>query len=86
MLAGFPDDRADEGPAAGPRPWSVSQIARENGWNRAEAGRKPLTSSPTGGSAEAAVKTADTSARRVGDEAGRVPDERRGRQGFQPRG
>jgi NADH-quinone oxidoreductase subunit E len=32
VLAGFPDDRADEGPAAGPATLLGLQIARENGW------------------------------------------------------
>jgi NADH-quinone oxidoreductase subunit E len=32
VLAGFPDDRADEGPAAGPASLAGLAIARENGW------------------------------------------------------
>ena len=32
MLAGFPDDRADEGPAAGPASLAGLSIAREKGW------------------------------------------------------
>lgn len=32
VLAGFPDDRADEGPAAGPASLVGLQIAREKGW------------------------------------------------------
>jgi NADH-quinone oxidoreductase subunit E len=32
VLAGFPDDRADEGPAAGPASLVGLQIARENDW------------------------------------------------------
>jgi NADH-quinone oxidoreductase subunit E len=32
VLAGFPDGRADEGPAAGPATLVGLQIARENGW------------------------------------------------------
>ena len=32
VLAGFPDDRADEGPAAGPASLLGLQIARENDW------------------------------------------------------
>ncbi|HEX6517060.1 MAG TPA: NADH-quinone oxidoreductase subunit NuoE [Nocardioidaceae bacterium] len=32
VLAGFPDDRADEGPAAGPATLVGLEIARENGW------------------------------------------------------
>ena len=32
MLAGFPDDRADEGPSAGPASLVGVELARENGW------------------------------------------------------
>ena len=32
VLAGFPDDRADEGPAAGPASLAGLAIAREKGW------------------------------------------------------
>jgi NADH-quinone oxidoreductase subunit E len=32
VLAGFPDDRADEGPSAGPASLAGLEIARENGW------------------------------------------------------
>jgi NADH-quinone oxidoreductase subunit E len=32
VLAGFPDDRADEGPAAGPASLAGLAVARENGW------------------------------------------------------
>ena len=32
VLAGFPDDRADEGPTAGPASLAGLTIARENGW------------------------------------------------------
>jgi NADH-quinone oxidoreductase subunit E len=33
VLAGFPDDRADEGPAAGPATLVGLQLARRNGWS-----------------------------------------------------
>ncbi len=36
VLAGFPDDRADEGPTAGPASLAGLQIARENGWTAPE--------------------------------------------------
>jgi len=40
VLAGFPDDRADEGPTAGPASLVGLKIARENGWTApAEAGK-----------------------------------------------
>jgi NADH-quinone oxidoreductase subunit E len=32
VLAGFPDDRADEGPSAGPASMVGVELARENGW------------------------------------------------------
>ena len=37
VLAGFPDDRADEGPAAGPATLLGLQIARERGWTAPRA-------------------------------------------------
>jgi NADH-quinone oxidoreductase subunit E len=37
VLAGFPDGRADEGPAAGPATLLGLQIARRNGWQAPEA-------------------------------------------------
>jgi NADH-quinone oxidoreductase subunit E len=49
VLAGFPDDRVDEGPAAGPASLVGLEIARENGW-----------SAPTGGDRRAVGSTADT--------------------------
>jgi NADH-quinone oxidoreductase subunit E len=36
VLAGFPDDRADEGPAAGPASLVGLKIAREKGWTAPE--------------------------------------------------
>ena len=32
VLAGFPDDRADEGPSAGPASLVGLELARDNGW------------------------------------------------------
>ena len=43
VLAGFPDDLADEGPSAGPPPWSGLNIAREQGWTRARPSRRPTS-------------------------------------------
>ena len=37
VLAGFPDDRADEGPAAGPATLAGLRIARERGWRAPSA-------------------------------------------------
>ncbi|MPZ61769.1 MAG: NADH-quinone oxidoreductase subunit NuoE [Propionibacteriales bacterium] len=36
VLAGYPDDRADEGPAAGPASLEGLRIARERGWRAPE--------------------------------------------------
>ena len=36
VLAGFPDDRADEGPAAGPASLAGLKVARDNGWTAPE--------------------------------------------------
>ena len=36
MLAGFPDDLADEGPSAGPASLVGLNIAREQGWTHEE--------------------------------------------------
>ena len=43
VLAGFPDDRADEGPTAGPASLAGLKIAREKGWT-APAGSDKGTS------------------------------------------
>ena len=59
VLAGFPDDRADEGPAAGPASLVGLGIARERGW-KAPEGRTAGTTSGTPG-ATAAAEQADTS-------------------------
>ena len=63
VLAGFPDDLADEGPAAGPASLVGLGLARANGWTAPPTGGGALT----GGSAEAvpdtkqdAVEHADT--------------------------
>ncbi|MFC7496627.1 MULTISPECIES: NADH-quinone oxidoreductase subunit NuoE [unclassified Nocardioides] len=40
VLAGFPDDLADEGPAAGPASLVGLQIAREQGWTAPDAGQE----------------------------------------------
>jgi NADH-quinone oxidoreductase subunit E len=42
VLAGFPDDLADEGPAAGPASLVGLQIARENDWKAPATGRKAV--------------------------------------------
>jgi NADH-quinone oxidoreductase subunit E len=55
VLAGFPDDLADEGPAAGPASLVGLQIARQNGWTAP----RPATSD---GSAKTGAATSDGSA------------------------
>jgi NADH-quinone oxidoreductase subunit E len=40
VLAGFPDDLADDGPAGGPATLVGLQIAREKGWRAPETGRE----------------------------------------------
>ena len=46
VLAGFPDDRADEGPAAGHASLAGLKIAREKGWTAPEPFETPRTSAP----------------------------------------
>ncbi|MEP6666132.1 MAG: hypothetical protein ABJA81_06770, partial [Nocardioidaceae bacterium] len=59
VLAGFPDDRADEGPAAGPATLVGLKLARDNNWRApaSNGGRPPETK----GDSVAAVEPADTS-------------------------
>jgi NADH-quinone oxidoreductase subunit E len=52
VLAGFPDDRADEGPVAGPASLVGLEIARERGWRAPEGERR--TTSDRATSTEAA--------------------------------
>ncbi len=59
VLAGFPDDRADEGPAAGPASLAGLEIAREKGWTAPGTGRRSLSTGPAGGP-EGAAQMADT--------------------------
>ena len=42
VLAGFPDDLADEGPAAGPASLVGLKIARERGWTAPDSGRREI--------------------------------------------
>ena len=59
VLAGFPDDRADEGPAAGPASLLGLGIARERGWAAPEPDRGQLGAGPTA-TKEGAAEQADT--------------------------
>jgi NADH-quinone oxidoreductase subunit E len=60
VLAGFPDGRADEGPAAGPASLVGLGIAREQGWAAPSARASGDTGSPADSAAESA-ELADTS-------------------------
>jgi NADH-quinone oxidoreductase subunit E len=67
VLAGFPDDRADEGPAAGPASLLGLQIARENDWAAPESeqakrpAKKTAAKESTAASKRGAAAQADTS-------------------------
>ena len=85
VLAGFPDDRADEGPAAGPASLLGLQIARENGWTAPD--REPRATSASAAPARAGDTAARTSARRPTTRPREVRDRRRGvRRGDRRRG
>ena len=65
VLAGFPDDRADEGPVAGPATLVGLRLARRNGWqapgtSRREESRHPKTAAEQSAPVQA-VREADTS-------------------------
>src|SRR3954466_6934437 len=59
VLAGFPDDLADEGPAAGPASLVGLEIARENEWSAPGSDAAGNTGSPADTKVEA-VEQADT--------------------------
>jgi len=46
VLAGFPDDRADDGPAAGPASLAGLRTARKKGWTAPPTGGKPPVPPP----------------------------------------
>jgi NADH-quinone oxidoreductase subunit E len=64
VLAGFPDDLADEGPAAGPASLAGLEIAREKNWTAPDtdvAGRSGRTAeTKTGAAAQADTARAET--------------------------
>ena len=60
VLAGFPDDPRDDGPAAGPASLVGLALARENGWTAPDARRRGEIGS-TADTATEAVEQADTS-------------------------
>jgi NADH-quinone oxidoreductase subunit E len=49
VLAGFPDDRADEGPGAGPASLVGLALARERGWTAPDTDRTGRLGAPAGG-------------------------------------
>jgi NADH-quinone oxidoreductase subunit E len=55
VLAGFPDDRVDDGPAAGPASLVGLRIARDRGWSAPGSG----ASGPTGSTADTAREAAE---------------------------
>jgi NADH-quinone oxidoreductase subunit E len=58
VLAGFPDGRADEGPAAGPATLVGLEIARRNGW-QAPAAPQTGGRSSSGGTGDSRVNAAE---------------------------
>jgi NADH-quinone oxidoreductase subunit E len=58
VLAGFPDDRADEGPAAGQASLLGLRIARQNGWTAPSTDREGDPGSPAD-TAQQAVEQSD---------------------------
>jgi len=83
VLAGFPDDRADEGPAAGPASLVGLQIARENGWKAPERGRRSASGGARG-TAEAAAESADTRRAEAETKLDRSPTDVEGGKGSNP--
>jgi NADH-quinone oxidoreductase subunit E len=61
VLAGFPDDRADEGPVAGPASLVGLEIARERGWRAPDVERRTTSDGTT--STEAAQDGRSSGAR-----------------------
>ncbi len=59
VLAGFTDDRADEGPAAGPSSLLGLQIARERGWSAPVPTRRGVAGAPAD-TVEGAQRVSDT--------------------------
>jgi NADH-quinone oxidoreductase subunit E len=82
VLAGFPDDRADEGPAAGPATLLGLEIARENGWSAPRSASSSGTDEQAAaagvhkgdqaytGPTEAEATVEDSPAETVGEDAG----------------
>lgn len=60
VLAGFPDDRADQGPAAGPATLAGLKLARAHGWRAPSPDADRSTSDGVDDSKVGAAKHADT--------------------------
>ncbi|MCD6639936.1 MAG: NADH-quinone oxidoreductase subunit NuoE [Nocardioides sp.] len=73
VLAGFPDDLADEGPAAGPASLAGLKVARERGWSAPEAAQPRAVEQPA--SKAEAVAEADTSRAQSETKVEEVPGE-----------
>ncbi|MGC4110967.1 MAG: NADH-quinone oxidoreductase subunit NuoE [Nocardioides sp.] len=58
VLAGFPDDRVDEGPGAGPASLVGLEIARQRGWSAPSGGDRRAIGS-TGSTADTATEAAE---------------------------
>jgi NADH-quinone oxidoreductase subunit E len=75
VLAGFPDDLADEGPAAGPASLAGLKVARENGWTAPDSGRKAVGPGPDGTTDSLSHAGRDEATDRAGDKSDAVVDE-----------
>jgi NADH-quinone oxidoreductase subunit E len=79
VLAGFSDDRADEGPAAGPATLVGLELARERGWRAPEPGRKAVTTGePFGDSRERAAESTSTAPGQADTAVEQSPADREG--------
>ncbi|WP_122816249.1 NADH-quinone oxidoreductase subunit NuoE [Nocardioides pantholopis] len=63
VLAGFPDGRVDEGPAAGPASLAGLTLAREHGWTAPDSSTRAASAADSGTDTSklSAASTADTS-------------------------
>ena len=86
ILAGFPDDRVDDGPAGGPATMLGLRIARENDWKapQAQGAAAGETGTGTGASEEQATVAAGTSQAEADVAVEEAPTERKGGKGSEP--
>jgi len=81
VLAGFPDDLADEGPAAGPASLVGLQIARERGWTAPDRDRSaptaetPVTETGAAEQADTARAESETKAQPATGKTGEAGEE-----------